>query len=249
MKNSTKFVWIVLGAIAVILIILTVMVRSLISEHIVVNNDGNPNGEYSIDFSGESGPMESEDYNFQDFDEIRIVGGWDVLVIADDEYHLSVEVKSEAANDVIVEKRGGVLYLGLNYSGMKRKNDFHGASATVYMPVLTAVDVDGAVNMNVEDFIGNSIEFSLDGAGQIIGENCVFDNLITTTNGAINFDFSESDVENAEVYVEGAGNVELNMTGGELTGKLAGLSNLEYRGEVSRLDVEKDGIGGISKKE
>ncbi len=248
MKNSTKFVWIVLGAIAVLLIVLTVMVRSIISDHIVVNNSDSDNASHSFTIGSRYGEKISKEYNLDDFDRLRIVGGWDILVIADDEFRITVETDENAFEQLAVENTGGALYLGLDYKKKGNLSEFHGASATIYMPVLDAVDVDGAVNLNVENFSGEAISLSLDGAGQIIGENCTYGSLKLVSNGAVNIDFSKSGIKNADVNTDGAGNIVLNMTGGELTGKLAGLSNLEYSGEVSRLDVDKDGIGGITKK-
>jgi hypothetical protein len=38
------------------------------------------------------------------------------------------------------------------------------------------------------------------------------------------------------------------MTGGSLTGTLSGLSNLEYAGSVSKLDVKEEGISNVEYK-
>ena len=171
-------------------------------------------GTYSLDFNSDSGPIVSQDFDIDGFDEIRIVGGWDVLVIAEDEFRVSVDAGEKAVDDLVVKKQGDALYLGQDYRGLKNSHEFHGASATVYMPVLKDVDVDGAVNLNIEGFTGERVSFRLDGAGQIIGEDCVFEDLKVRSNGAVNFDFSGSDTENVDVNIDGAGNVELNMTGG-----------------------------------
>lgn len=243
MKNSTKYVWIVLGAIAVVLIVLTIMVRSIVAEHIVVTDDGG-----SFNFNSDSGPKVTEEYRLEDFNEIKVAGGWDILVIADDQFSVTVETRENAVNEIVVEKRGDTLYLGLKYPEKMGQNNFHGASATVYMPELTAIDVDGAININIDNFVSNNIDFRLDGAGQLIGENCEIENLLIEINGAVNVDLTESSAQNAEVYIDGAGNIQIQMAGGSLTGVLSGLANLEYSGSVSRLDVKEDGISNVKHK-
>ncbi|HAK46277.1 MAG TPA: hypothetical protein DCO79_10230 [Spirochaeta sp.] len=240
MKGSTKFVWIVLAVIAALMIILTVWFRVMVSEHIVVTNDGD-----GFSFAGNSGPMITEEYDIDDFSDIRIVGGWDVLVIADDEFRVTVDYSEEARDEVEVEKRGGGLYLGMDMKNSGSLGDFHGASATIYMPDLDTVEVDGAVNLNVEDFKGGKLDFSLDGAGQITGENCSFEMLEIESNGAVNVDFYDSETVSADVNIDGAGNVMLNMNGGELSGSLSGLAHLEYTGTVSRMTVREDGIANV----
>ena len=249
MKNSTKFVWIVLGAIAVVMIVLTVMVRSIIGEHIVVSNGGKNGSEHSFNFSSESsGDHITREYDLEGFNELQVVGGWDILVVADDNFSVVVEASEKAIGDLEVDKSGDSLVMALDYRKKADLNEFHGASATIHMPVLNTVDIDGAINMNVDGFTGDQISFKLDGAGQIVGVSCRLEQLNVASNGAVNVDFSDSETRNADVNIEGAGNIVLNMTGGKLTGVLAGLSNLEYSGDVSLLDVKKDGIGGINHK-
>jgi hypothetical protein len=51
--------------------------------------------------------------------------------------------------------------------------------------------------MNIDDFTGNNVNFSLAGAGQIIGENCEIENLVVESNGAVNLDFRERRSRNA----------------------------------------------------
>lgn len=243
MKNSSKFIFIVLGVIAALIIVMTVMFRIMFAGHLVAGEGGD-----GFSFTDRSGEKITKEYDLEDFRTLKIVGGWDILVIADDEYRITIDYDAEASDEIKVEKRGDLLYLGIDLQKSGNLSDFHGASATIYMPVLEVVEVDGAVNLNVEDFSGGSLEFSLDGAGQIIGENCSFEMLNIESNGAVNVDFYGSKTVNAEVNIDGAGNAMLNMNGGELSGLLSGLAHLEYTGEVSRMTVKEDGIANVEFK-
>ncbi|MBI9109198.1 MAG: DUF2807 domain-containing protein [Spirochaetales bacterium] len=244
MKNSTKFILIVLAAIALLIASLTVISRNIVNDHLVIMK-GDEKTE--INFNGNEDLRVEREWDFSGFDEIKISGGWDILIISDDEYRITVNSYDSDEANYEVSEAGGKLRL--NMKNLIVAGRMHGASATIYMPELKKVDVDGAVNINIEGFIQDSFSLKLDGAGSITGEDCDFKNFKLVSNGAINIDFDESEIENAEVYLGGAGNVQLNMTGGVLEGQLDGIANLEYSGEVSRLAVEKDGIGSISRKD
>lgn len=248
MKNSSKFVLIVLAVIAILMIVLTIMVRSIINDHIVVNKTGEGGSEYSFSGGSDSGAMIEKEYDFADFNKLRIAGGWDADISYADDYSVVIKARERTINDLRLDKEGTTLNIRHNLMNGKHDGDFHGASVEIRMPELAAVRIEGAINLKASDFTGELLDIRLDGAGQIVGRDCEFEQLELVSNGAVNVDFKESSLTNADVRIEGAGNIMLNMNGGELTGFLAGLSNLEYSGDVSRLDVEKDGIGGVSKR-
>ncbi|MDC7225293.1 MAG: DUF2807 domain-containing protein [Spirochaetales bacterium] len=240
MKNSNKFILIVLSFMAAVMIVLTVMFRVMFAGHFEITNDGD-----GFNFSNGSELMLSDEFDYKGFDEIKVVGGWDILVISSSEFDISVDYNEAARDSAEIRKSGDVLYLSLDYQRSGMASDFHGASATIYMPELEAVSVDGAVNLNIENFSGDKLDFDLDGAGQIIGENCSYEQFDIDTNGAVNVDFYDSKVVSADVNIDGAGNVQLRMAGGELSGRLSGLARLEYTGKVSELTVAEDGIANV----
>ncbi len=244
MKNSTKFILIVLAVIIVLFVVLTIITRNIVNDHLVITED---EGSFRINITDDEGTRVEREYDFSGFDELDISGGWDILVIRDDEYRITVDFYESAESGYEVKKSGEALKLGMEKAYLSGK--FHGASATIYMPDLSTVNVDGAVNMNIEGFTEDSFSLRLNGAGSVIGEDCDIENLNLVSNGAVNIEFDDSEIENAEVYLSGAGNDELNMTGGSLEGQLEGFANLEYSGEVSRVDVDKDGMGSISRRD
>ena len=244
MKNSTKFILILLALVAILIVVLTVVTRDIVNNHLVISED---EGQFQVNINADDGLKLEREYNFKGFEELNINGGWDILVIQSDEYHITVILYESNESDYKVTKSGSTLNLGLESLGFSGR--LHGASATIYMPSLVAVDVAGAVNMNVEGFTEENLTLSLDGAGSITGEGCDIENFKLVSNGAVNIEFDESEIENADVSLDGAGNVQLNMSGGVLEGQLDGFANLEYSGEVSSVAVEKDGIGSISRKD
>ena len=243
MKNSTKFILILAAVIVALMIVLMVMLRGIVTDHIAppAIGEGHSFGQKQ-EYEG------TEEWDIEDFKSIRVIGGWDLLVINDDEYRVSTGFSEDTRSYLDVSKSGDTLVLSMEMEKRGKFSDFHGASATVYMPSLEEVQVEGAVNLNIENFSGESLDFILDGAGQIVGENCSFEMLGIESNGAVNVDFYGSETRAADVNIDGAGNVMLNMTGGELSGLLSGLAHLEYTGNVSRMTVEEDGIANVEYK-
>ena len=243
MKNSTKFILIVLGVIAVIVAALTIMTRNIISDHLVISESGD---EFEVVSSMDDGSRVEREYDFSDFDELKISGAWEVSLVRSDEYSVRAEFPESVMDRHRISESGGTLRLDVSH--LRISGRMRPASVTVYMPELEKVDVDGAVDLNIDGFSCGRLDLGLDGAGNIVGDDCGIEDLRLESNGAVNVDFSGSEVENADVYIGGAGNIALNMAGGSLTGQLDGFANLEYSGEVSRLAVEKDGIGSISRR-
>ena len=242
MKNSSKFVLIVAAVVTALIIVMMLMFRGIVTDHLVV---GDGSGSR---FGDKLENKVSEDYDIDGFSRILVAGGWDVLVIADEQYRVTADFSEDTRDYLKVRRNGDTLVLQIDYEKSGKVSDFHGASATIHMPVLNEVRVEGAVNLNIEDFNLDSLDFILDGAGQIIAENCSVDKLGIESNGAVNVDFYDSETRAADVNIDGAGNVMLNMTGGELSGLLSGLAHLEYTGSVSRMTVEEDGIANVEYK-
>ncbi len=245
MKNSSKFLIIVSAAILILIIVIIIMARS-ISDNTIRFNLRNEDDYFMTEREHDEGAGKAFEVPVEDFNSIKVEGGWDVLVIAADEFSVSIKTSKGYEKKTVVKRRGDELLLG--FDSRHSLAGSHGASASIYMPNLKEVGVEGAVNMNIEGFTEERLRFKIEGAGKIIGEECVVDELGIDSNGAVKFDFSDSDVENAELFSEGAGKFELNMTGGSLTGNLEGISSLEYSGDVSLFDVNKDGLGSITRK-
>ena len=243
MKNSTKYIWIVFAAIAVLLVLMLLSFRNIVDDYFGIDDSG-AKGPARIS-SHESGKRVEESFEIKGFSELRITGGWDILVKQDDDYSVTADIAVEDLSKYSIRKDGDALVLELD----SFETDFHGASATVHMADLDRVRVEGAVNLNFEGFDCEKMTLLLDGLGNIYAEDCDIDYLELDSNGAVNVDFKRIDIQNADVNLDGAGNVELNMTGGKLTGYMGGLSRLEYSGEVELMDVKKDGIGTVKHRE
>ena len=55
-------------------------------------------------------------------------------------------------------------------------------------------------------------------------------------------------VENAVLDMSGASQLVINMNGGSLTGRVEGVANVRYSGDVSSMDVDTDAIVRIRRR-
>ncbi|MDC7126213.1 MAG: DUF2807 domain-containing protein [Spirochaetales bacterium] len=243
MKNSGKFFWLVLGGLILIPII------CLISFKAVVFHSSRSTGDIVVERKA-PGKLVKEDYDFTNFNSIEVVGGWKIDVSYGEEFSIQAKYHENYADDLLIEKRGQTLYVGLANPD-KKQYSMHksGAYVSIVMPKIDYVDVEGGVDMNLENYNSDNIQFRIQGAGQIIGNDCNFERLSLYIDGAGNFNFYDSRLTNADVNVSGAANIEINMNGGALTGNLSGIAHLGYTGDVSRIDVSKDGMSIISKED
>lgn len=242
MKNSKKFFWIVFGVLIAIPIICLISFRAVIGKNSSLDYKQNP-------MAIESGKIIEKNYELKDFDSITIAGAWEVNTIQGNEYSVYTKCDTGFSKNVLVEKRGKTLYVG-KINNKKHFTPYKGiATITIVTPKLKNVSVEGGTDLEIKDFNANDINFNIEGAANVVAKNCTYNNLTLDAQGAANCDFNESKITNAKINIDGAANIEIKMAGGELTGKLSGIGNIAYSGEVKLVDIKKDGIGVVERKD
>ncbi len=87
-----------------------------------------------------------------------------------------------------------------------------------------------------------------EGAANLVFEERTIGDLTLQTAGAANIDLGDSLVENAVLDMSGASQLLINMNGGSLTGRVEGVANVRYSGDVSSMDVDTDAIVRIRRR-
>ena len=116
------------------------------------------------------------------------------------------------------------------------------------MPEIKEVYSEGGLKLKLTDFFEPELLLNLTGGSWVDGFNCEIENLYLTSAGAINMEFDNVLTDNAELQLAGAGNIELNMNGGSLTGNASGAMNIEYSG-IAKEEILAAGLANISKKD
>ena len=87
-----------------------------------------------------------------------------------------------------------------------------------------------------------------EGAANLVFEERTIGDLTLQTAGAANIDLGDSLVENGVLDMSGASQLVINMNGGSLTGRVEGVGNVRYSGDVSSVDVDTDAIVRIRRR-
>jgi len=234
MKTSNKIL-IIAGLVIVILVL-----ASIIGSRTLVNKYTN---SYNI---GELNLSNIEkDYNdIKDFSGLNITGDWDINLKKGNTFSISIKGRKGTEDPYKIYKKGTTLFLTENTElGLNSK-----LKVDITLPQIKEVYSEGGLKLSLNNFFEPELILNLTGGSWVDGDNCEFDNLYLTSAGAINLEFDSILTTNAELQLAGAGNVELNMDGGFLSGNASGAMNIEYSGNAKQT-INTAGLANISYKE
>ena len=234
MRNSQRAVAAVLGVIVGLMVVVAIWVRVAAPE--------------PPELSGE---RTTRTYDYADFRGVEVSGQWQVTIERGDDWRVSVEAPAEVIEQIRVQRQSdgdavdleGPWWLG------QLDDDQAALQATITMPALESLDISGTSMTSFSGFDGASLSLDLSGAGRLVGTASRFDRLTLDMSGAVAIDLSDVPVTDAEVDISGAGNVQLQMAGGRLTGDLSGAANLEYSGTVSAESIDRSGLVNVRRRD
>ena len=179
------------------------------------------------------------------FDSIRAEGGWSITITHAEEFSVDVTASEKALGQVDVFQRGQTLHLELD-SGIQSITG--NLKATVALPDIERIETAGGVSVDISGFDLDSLEIDVEGAANIAARDGSIADLEIESDGAATFNFAGVQVRDANVDMDGASNLNILMSGGELTGVLRGLGDVTYSGEVSDESIRVDGLGRIRRQ-
>ena len=118
-------------------------------------------------------------------------------------------------------------------------------TANIVMPELEEVEVRGSAMLDLSGFKGRRLEIDVAGAAQVMGRDGRFDELELSVAGASHIDLRGVAVTDADIDLAGASKVTLTMSGGALSGFIAGAGSVEYYGWVSAETVQIAGFARV----
>ena len=229
MRTSQK---VLLGGLAFIMVLMfagVLGVRSIVNQFL---------GEEARADVGAFMPLDLElSPDLVGFDRLLIRSAWDIEVVQGNDWRVEISVPDEVEQRLNVGVNDGRLVLDIRREDGPwwLNNRSSGHHARITMPSLAGIDVQGAANIALDEFSGESLDISIAGAANIESDGGRFRQLDLTIGGAGNVDLHDIALRDARVSLSGAYNVELTMNGGELAGQISGLGRLEYGGDVSRI--------------
>ncbi len=124
-----------------------------------------------------------------------------------------------------------------------RSNDYGRLTARVRMPKLDEAMLAGSGDIEVEGFDGGKTSLVIAGSGYIEADGKL-DYLRLTINGSGRADVPDLEVEDADVTINGSGNVLVRVSG-NLEATINGSGDIEYIGEPEHVRSSVRGSGHI----
>jgi hypothetical protein len=183
---------------------------------------------------------ETLSFALSDFDEIAISTVFNVTVKQGAEFMVEVTIDDDQQHRVDVTQSGSRLDITLG-SGT---GNIHTLHASITMPVLERIDLDGVVVVTLEDFQQAQMTVNLAGVSVLRGDALWLEQLTANVSGVSVLNLGNiRPIDYAEINVSGVSVATLNMdVGSTLTGSVgtdqgSGISSLFYYGTNVNLDL------------
>jgi len=174
------------------------------------------------------------------FTQINIKGDWTVRIIRGDQYSVKIIAPGEK-NSVQTQYTDNTLHL------ISSTEDNHIAQIT--LPKLIALRTAGKTHVIFSNFHVDTLTINAAGSTHLQGNDNVINQLNLSLAGDSHADLQHSSVINADVNAMGTTTIQLNMKGGDLMGKTAGLFSVTYTGTIRNQMIHSFGTSSIKPKQ
>lgn len=245
MRKSHIAMFTVLGLIVVAMIVQAGVTRFVLSS-IGADRDDAAAG------SAPTAAQPTRRIDLRGFDALRIQGYWAELTITSGtDWSVDLSYPEAMADNVTAELHDGELRLNYRRSGFRLFNfgNRGDVRATIVMPELARVQVDGASSLTLSGFEGERLQLAAAGAHSIEGFDSRYDSLDLSLSGAGEAKLRGVSVTDAHVTLAGATDVTLTMNGGLLSGSIAGAGQITYHGTIREQQVTTAGATSVERAE
>lgn len=178
------------------------------------------------------------------FDKIITHGAWNIKIIHGKQYSIQITASPDIQPYLLVSNENGQLNLSMKDHGGDLLNNRY-LLAKITTPNFNLLHAEGAANIIFDGFDLNQVHIETAGAAHIYGKNSSIEQLFLKSAGAAEFNLLDTKIKNAHIKTAGASAIKLNMMGGDLTGKIAGISTVRYTGTVQHQNVKSFGLSSI----
>lgn len=201
------------------------------------------------------------------FSEMKIGGAFEVILIPSNEEYVEITTKGVESSQIITEVKSNSLLLDLEKNTINRRYmDEVEIKAKVYYKSLSSLNITGAVKISSQSVIktpsfylrvggAGDIELALDtkeltvvnaGAANLKVSGRA-DKQVIQLDGAGNIQAFDLKSKRSEVRLNGMGNVEVYASE-EIDAEMNGMGNIEYKGNPSKAQIKKNGLGSIESR-
>lgn len=191
----------------------------------------------------DDGPPVSEQRGVEAFHSVELRGTATVQLVVGPASSLTLTASRGALREVTSEVRNNMLVIG-HETKWYRFGSRDDLTVRITTPTLNAFSLSGAGNVDIDAGQGEALAVVLSGAGEIRVRGAR-QALNARLNGAGSMDLSKLAVVDATLYVNGAGNLKVMVTG-SLQAEVNGVGNIQYAGNPQQVTPTIHGVGSIS---
>ena len=194
--------------------------------------------------SEDGGPVVARQLEVGGFAEIKLRGAWKLQFTQASEYRVVLTGNQETVAAAEVSTDGDRLAIHLDdYSEEDRS-----LRIVITAPTLAALTVAGAVDGRIVGLEAAQLTVVTKGASNLVFVGSTVGDLVLETEGAANVDLEASLVANAVLDMAGSSQLKINLNGGSLTGRVRGVGNIRYTGDVGSVDLDTVALVKVSRK-
>ena len=178
-----------------------------------------------------SGKLETRDFDLAAFTDLELNGSLDAEIAFGDRQKVSVTLDDNLFDNLELDVDDGELTVDWDESC----DPDNKSRIVITMKRLASIELNGAGDIDVDGFRGDSFSFRLRGAGDI------------TLMGAGDVDAKELKAKHVEVSVTGVGDAEVTATE-SIDAKVSGVGDIKYWGKPEKEKTRVSGLGDIDRK-
>ena len=190
--------------------------------------------------------MFSQPPELGDFREITLIGKWRAEFIQGRDRRMELSWPQSYGNQVRWKIREDRLELEFDPPFLRDAPGVF-ATATITMPELGRLELEGYNQVRLQGFEGDRLTLSVKGNNLVEGDGGYYAMLELLVAGMNQISLGALPARGAEVHIQGNNGVTLSMDGGTLSGFIAGVGTLEYHGTVSAETVHIAGVAHVGR--
>lgn len=219
----------------------------------------------SYKYERRSNDDDFQEYQFNDFDEVKLISLFDFEINQADDYSVRLEGDDDELDEVYLRQQGDELEIRYrkDWEWWRKRDRYKKVKVFIEMPRLENLKVSGACEGEVRDFDNSDISFDIVGASEVwadispkylgvdlsgaselilIGEAS---DLEVDLVGASELDAFNFRVDDVDVTASGASTAKV-FAFNEITADASGASTIRYRGSA-RVTADSNGLSSVKK--
>jgi len=172
-----------------------------------------------------------------DFTGIDLKGNWRARIIRGDKEKIRVKGPEDLLAGLSVTRQGHSIKIHM----AKQIKDKRRLGLDMTLPMLQAIKTRGVTDMVISGFKADDLIIHTNGVSSIQGEKGSVGKFSFQGKGVLNMDLEDLPTRSADLNCEGVLKINLTMSGGQLTGRLKGVGEVRYKGNITRQSIETKG--------